>query len=470
MRLASSVILIACLTFSQLRGDDSELRDVLTRISQVQGQIKELQGVLDELALRASVLREKERRNGPLVAVIDNVGEQWYRARNAFEMGMRAEEHQDCRLAVGYYTNALQLDAENDSAFLHRGLCYSQLGDPGRAIMDLNESVRLQPNNSQAYLARAEANYARGSYAESIDDLDRAIRRNVQNVSLYTARARAHEKLGQKDLALEDCRKAIEISPNLEQGYMCRARVLLALRRTTEAVLDLNNALALNPKSQDARKLVENLMGLEAQRVAQLVAVSNPVHPEVPTPVPAAAAKSAGNAPGFLANAGVAVVAVSNPARPEVLTPVPAATAKASAKTPGFPANAGVSVQPAPPIKQRLEKETPTLEHSSRKAIALTFEGRDLAARGDYAGAIKLFTQAIQADPALALAYNSRGYAFLRSKQYTRAVADFDDALRLRQDYANAALNLAIAKRLLKRQASVSVVVNPDDLLNYASI
>ena len=47
------------------------------------------------------------------------------------------------------------------------------------------------------------------------------------------------------------------------------------------------------------------------------------------------------------------------------------------------------------------------------------------------------------------MAYNARGYAYLRLQKFANAAVDFSDAIRLRPDYANAYQNRAIAERRL---------------------
>src|SRR5262249_54847549 len=78
-------------------------------------------------------------------------------------------------------------------------------------------------------------------------------------------------------------------------------------------------------------------------------------------------------------------------------------------------------------------------------ALAKTVEPSSLHARGRkllqedrYEEAIRLLTEALKLDPALAQAYNARGFAYYRLKQYQEAITDFDLAIKYLPEYANA--------------------------------
>jgi tetratricopeptide (TPR) repeat protein len=56
---------------------------------------------------------------------------------------------------------------------------------------------------------------------------------------------------------------------------------------------------------------------------------------------------------------------------------------------------------------------------------------------GQYQMAIEDFNKAIRLKPDYADAYNNRGIAYTKLGQYQRAIEDFNEAIRLKPDYAD---------------------------------
>jgi tetratricopeptide (TPR) repeat protein len=79
--------------------------------------------------------------------------------------------------------------------------------------------------------------------------------------------------------------------------------------------------------------------------------------------------------------------------------------------------------------------------------------GRDFNNAGKYREAIVELDQAIGAQPDLALAYNARGFAYYLLRDYSHALADYDQAISLNPGYPNAIHNRDVAQRAAQNTA-----------------
>ena len=80
-------------------------------------------------------------------------------------------------------------------------------------------------------------------------------------------------------------------------------------------------------------------------------------------------------------------------------------------------------------------------------------QGRKLIQDDKFADAIPLLTQAVTLNPYLATAFNARGYAHFRLKQFKEALSDFDSAIKLNPAYANAYTNRSSVRRAVGDKA-----------------
>src|SRR3954469_7886147 len=137
----------------------AQLQDTLKRL---QNEVKGLQGTIQRLIKEARNNKGAEAAvAAPSIAPVTTQSS-WRKALDAYKHGKQLEQERQYGPAIEAYSRAIQFDPKSDTAFLHRGNCYFQLGENAGAISDFTQSLALQANSSRAYLARALALAASG--------------------------------------------------------------------------------------------------------------------------------------------------------------------------------------------------------------------------------------------------------------------------------------------------------------------
>jgi tetratricopeptide (TPR) repeat protein len=367
--------------------------------------------------------------------------------QDAYRRGRIEEIAQQFEKAVDLYTQAVRFDPGNDLAFLHRGMCSLRLGRVDQALSDANQSLAIQPNSAQAYAFRGRAYLLTKAYDQAFADLREAELRDPKNPDLVITRAGAEEERGnfkaaadlyeralnlrsesveilvksgralrqanEMSRAVDQCGRAIALVPTSADGYVCRAESLIRTGALPGAVDDLNQAFHLQPTLPQVASLlpvVREMIQIN-EEIAKMNAAQNSIAKSVPVDaqVPPRAAPEPISLPQIAASQA-----------PPVVTAKPAAA----------PENVPSAI-PEPKASQE----------------ALRY-GRKCIEKGSYQDAVVTLGKAIELDPSSAVAYNSRGYAYLRTRQYDLAIRDFSKAISINSAYANAYWNRSAARRL----------------------
>jgi tetratricopeptide (TPR) repeat protein len=101
---------------------------------------------------------------------------------------------------------------------------------------------------------------------------------------------------------------------------------------------------------------------------------------------------------------------------------------------------------------QQLRRVEPPPEHAS--AAQLEAMGDDLRSAKSYADALDYYRAAMQKDPRNAVLYNKSGITQLKLLRYREAKRDFQRAIRLQRDYAEAHNNLGVVEYINRKYRS----------------
>ena len=160
--------------------------------------------------------------------------------------------------ALDNYNKAIELDPQNALAYVERGRFYkNSLKDNDKALADFNRAIELEPKNIFAYESRSELHKDLKNYPDAISDLKSAIELGGENPDAFN-----YMKLGDMyqttknySLALENYNKAIEILPKTftdhrPLAYNSRAKLYIELGEFNKALADCDKGLELAAASQ----------------------------------------------------------------------------------------------------------------------------------------------------------------------------------------------------------------------------
>jgi TPR repeat protein len=117
--------------------------------------------------------------------------------------------------AVALCTKAVERDPKDARAYTNRGVAYLERYQDDKAKRDFDEAVRLDPDLPQALLNRAMVHFRRGDYQRAISDLDQAIGAKPNEISeYYYERGFALYRLGKDDDAIAAFSDALRLLPS----------------------------------------------------------------------------------------------------------------------------------------------------------------------------------------------------------------------------------------------------------------
>ena len=152
----------------------------------------------------------------------------------------------DPQSAVTDFTEALRLDAGLAKAYLGRGDCYADRKQYERAIADYTQAILLEPTSVQA-LDRPAGLRREGGAREAPWTSTRrsgSIRKYKQ---VYRNRAWSYDRLKEYDKAVADYTEAIRLDPKYRQAYTNRGVAYAKSGDDPKAIADFTEAIALSP-------------------------------------------------------------------------------------------------------------------------------------------------------------------------------------------------------------------------------
>jgi tetratricopeptide (TPR) repeat protein len=178
--------------------------------------------------------------------------------------GIASHNLKEYSLAMDDYTKALELDRANPDLYNNRGLCKAALKDFTGAIEDYNLSIKLKPKNFDAYLNRSIAYQVQKEWEKAIADCNQLIRIKPNSPMGYLSRGLVKIEKENFASALRDFDVAISYDPNNAFAYQNRGMVKQQLESYEAAIMDYDAALKIDPYMASAwfnRGIAKEMLG-----------------------------------------------------------------------------------------------------------------------------------------------------------------------------------------------------------------
>ncbi|MFC1478069.1 ankyrin repeat domain-containing protein [Candidatus Margulisiibacteriota bacterium] len=287
--------------------------------------------------------------------------------------------------------------------YFNRGLFKQKKGDYSGVIKDLDEAIRFNPKDADTWYVRGNAKRRNKDYSGAIKDYNEALRLNPQEKEIleilkYAIQQKKADEIRKK--ADEIRKKALAwhtsgISKYKKGDY-------------EGAIKDYNEALKLNPRDKN---ILYNLnLAIQQKKADEIRKKALAWHTS------GISKYKKGDYEGAIKDYNEALKL--NPRDKTILT------------------NLNLAIQ---------QNEAAQLK---KEPSYWSTSGLSKYNKGDYAGAIKDYDQAIKLKSKYAYYWYLRGNAKLRNKDYAEAIKDYDEALRLNPKYTGALKKRRMAETL----------------------
>ena len=162
-------------------------------------------------------------------------------------LGNSIASFEDYQEALKHYDGAIDPTHPDASALFRRATAERGLGLTDRALADFDKAIGLDPNNHQAYLGRGALLAQRTrDYRRAIGDFDRTLQLEPRNLTALIARGDAYSQVGEFPRAFEDLDRAVALEPKHTHPLVVRGLVHSREGKPQLAMQDYDAALKLN--------------------------------------------------------------------------------------------------------------------------------------------------------------------------------------------------------------------------------
>ncbi|AZI24832.1 tetratricopeptide repeat protein [Pedobacter sp. G11] len=171
--------------------------------------------------------------------------------------GKLKEQFGDKFGALADHNKAIEMEPGSAEYYTSRGAYNANNGYENLAITDFNKAISLSPEAYDAYFYRGGVFYSQNRTDEALNDINSAISLNDKQAYFYNGRGAIYGNLGQFDKALADYTQSIKLDARAISAYLNRAKVYYELENLDAACNDYQRArqILIGQKLNDSAEL-----------------------------------------------------------------------------------------------------------------------------------------------------------------------------------------------------------------------
>jgi tetratricopeptide (TPR) repeat protein len=150
------------------------------------------------------------------------------------------------------FEKVMELSPSNEPAIFGRGLCKFGLKDFKGAEADLTAAIGLETNDCRAVNCRGLARANLRDFNAALADFNNAIDLSSYDATFYRNRAMVEGMLTEYESALADASKSLELDGKDAVTWTLRGRIQSALKNYQAALADADKAIQLDAKDSNA--------------------------------------------------------------------------------------------------------------------------------------------------------------------------------------------------------------------------
>lgn len=161
----------------------------------------------------------------------------------------------DPKGAMGFYSEAIEIDSTYADAYYNKALAHLQLNQLGESILDLSLAIRYKPGYYDAIFQRGLSYLDNGEYYNAREDAQNLVLLDDKNWKSYFLTGLVAEKLKQFPEALQAFAKAFELNPENSDLLVNQATILYYQKDFESAESILDQAMEINPLEPNLHNL-----------------------------------------------------------------------------------------------------------------------------------------------------------------------------------------------------------------------